>query len=247
MNDTFLARHSRHILLKSIGLKGVKKLTKSKVVLVGLGALGSNVFSQLVSCEIGEIGLIDFDKVEISNLPRQPLYSTTDIGKLKTDVCFNKAKQINSNVKVCKYSCKLNKNNINELINHYDIVVDGLDNVLTKLMLHDFCIQTKKVFIHAGILEFQGQLMTIISGETACLRCLFQNQFEEEKHLCNSLGVFSPIAHLLASLQVSEIIKCIVNKDLLAYTNKMLRVNLLKNYFNPLFISRNLSCFCNQL
>ena len=139
-------RYARQIILKKIGIIGQKKLAKSKVLIVGAGGLGSPVAIYLAAIGIGKIGIIDYDKVEISNLARQIIFTSKDINKKKSTTAINKLKQINPSIKFESFNIKLNKKNIHIIAKHFDIIVDGSDNFRTRFLINDYCLKKKKNF-----------------------------------------------------------------------------------------------------
>jgi len=143
LNKKIIERFSRQIILKDIGILGQKKILLSKVLIIGAGGLGSPVAELLSRAGIGSLGIVDDDKVSLSNLHRQSLYNTSDIGKFKVKIAKDKIKKINPNTKVTIYKIRLNNNNFKKIINNYDYIVDGSDNFTTKFLLNDFCLKFK--------------------------------------------------------------------------------------------------------
>ena len=154
-----IERYSRQIVLKDIGTIGQKKIISAKVLIVGMGGLGSPVAEFLARAGIGSIGIVDDDKVSLSNLHRQSLYNTSDIKKFKVQVA-KKIKKINPNIKIKIYKIRLNKNNFNKIIKDYDYIVDGSDNFSTKFLLNDFCYKFKKILVTGAISKFDGHIFT---------------------------------------------------------------------------------------
>ena len=144
LNKKIIERFSRQIVLKDIGILGQKKIIASKVLIVGAGGLGSPIAEFLSRAGIGSLGIVDYDKVSLSNLHRQSLYYSSDIGKFKVKIAKDKIKKINSSTKVKTYKIRLNNKNFNKIINEYDYIVDGSDNFTTKFLLNDFCLKFKK-------------------------------------------------------------------------------------------------------
>ncbi len=164
MNKTLkknsLIRYSRQIILKNFGIIGQKKIQKSKVLIVGIGGLGCPVADLLARSGVGVIGLIDFDKVNLSNIHRQTLFTTQDVGKYKVNVAKKKLNLINKEVKINIYNQKANEKNLNKLVNGYDIIVDGSDNFKTKFLLNKFSLKFKKKLIVGAISKFDGHIFT---------------------------------------------------------------------------------------
>ena len=209
-----IERYSRQIILKDVGTLGQKKISSSKVLIVGAGGLGSPVAEFLSRAGIGSLGIVDNDKVTLSNLHRQSLYSTPDIGKSKVQVAKNKIKKINSKTKVKIYKIRLNYKNFKKIINNYDYVVDGSDNFLTKFLLNDFCLKFRKILITGAISKFDGHIFTFDfkNKKVPCLRCFFQESNVSDDLLnCESEGVLGTVAVIVGVLQANEVIKKILS------------------------------------
>ena len=164
---------SRHIRLPYFGVAGQKKISLSKVFIVGVGGLGSPAATYLAAAGINTLGLIDNDTVEISNLPRQILHNPGTVNELKTDSAEKRLKQLNPDIKLNISSERLKTDNVLGLIKNYDVVVDGSDNFATKFLLNDACVMQNIPLIHAGVLRYGGQVMTILPHKSACYRCIF--------------------------------------------------------------------------
>jgi len=169
-----ITRYSRHILLPEVGGKGQKKLSQAKVFVVGAGGLGCPVAYYLGAAGIGTIGLIDSDVVDLSNLQRQVLHHTPDVGRSKTLSAKEKIQALNPDVQVNTYEERLTSQNAREIISQYDIVIDGVDNFPAKFLINDACYMENKPLVHGGILRFEGRVMTIVPNESACYRCIFK-------------------------------------------------------------------------
>ena len=169
-----LERYSRHIILKEIGAKGQKKLLGAKVLIIGAGGLGSPAALYLAAAGVGTIGIVDADTVDLSNLQRQVIHTTADVGKRKAESAAETMRAINPDVKVNTYYTFVNSSNILDLIKDYDFVIDGTDNFPAKFLINDACVMAKKPFSHAGIIRFKGQLTTVIPGQSPCYRCIFK-------------------------------------------------------------------------
>ena len=169
-----VARYSRHILLPEVGGKGQHKIGEAKVLIVGAGGLGSPVAFYLAAAGVGTIGLIDADVVDLSNLQRQVIHQTNDIGRPKVDSAKTKILALNPHVTVETHDTRLSADNALEIIGGYDIIVDGVDNFPTKFLINDACFFRKKPLVHGGILRFDGRVFTILPGKSACYRCVFK-------------------------------------------------------------------------
>jgi adenylyltransferase/sulfurtransferase len=171
--DAQLERYSRHIILEEVGIEGQEKIRRAKILIIGAGGLGSPAALYLAAAGTGTIGIVDHDKVEISNLQRQITHFTSDIKTPKVDSAAQKMRAINPDISVKTYQLKLCATNIRPLIGIYDFVIDGSDNFPTKFLVNDACILEKIPFSHGGILRFEGQTMTVLPGRSACYRCAF--------------------------------------------------------------------------
>ena len=156
----FLERYSRQIILKDIGILGQKLISKAKILVVGAGGLGCPIAEYLSRAGIGTLGIVDFDKVQLSNIHRQSMYNTKDIGKFKVDVVQKKIKLINPLVKIKKIRKKINEKNIKNIVSKFDIIVDGSDNFKTKFLLNKYSIKFKKFYISGAISKFDGHIFT---------------------------------------------------------------------------------------
>ena len=240
MNEIF----SRNILIKKIGKEGQKKLNNTKVLVAGLGGLGSGVIANLTSLGIGTIGLLDCDKIEKTNLNRQFIHKYCDIGIEKTKSAQNWIKNYYPEIKTYAYNLKLDEYNYTNIIQNYDIIVDCFDSYVSKFLLNKIAIKNNKILIHAGVSEFQGQVTTIINKQTPCLNCLFEdiknlNEYEVK-------GIVSPIINIIASIQSNEIIKIILNFDNIL-KGKLLTFSLFNYKLNILNFERNKNCsICNE-
>lgn len=205
-----IERYSRHIILKDIGGTGQQKIKEAAVLVVGAGGLGSPISYYLAAAGVGRLGIVDSDVVDLSNLQRQILHTTEDVDRPKVDSAYEKLKKINPNVEIITYNTYLNKDNILNIINDYDIIVDGVDNFPTRYLLNDACVMSNKVLVEAGILRFSGQLMTIKPGEGPCYRCVFKNPPAEGSiPSCQEAGVLGAVAGTIGTLQATEVLKLI--------------------------------------
>ena len=175
LDKKVVERFSRQIVLKDIGVLGQKKILSSKVLIVGVGGLGSPAAEFLSRAGIGSLGIIDDDKINLSNLHRQSLYNSSDIGKFKVKVAKDRINKINPNTKVTTYKIRLNHDNFEKIINNYNYIVDGSDNFKTKFLLNDFCLKFKKVLVTGAISKFDGHIFTFNFKDKKfpCLRCFF--------------------------------------------------------------------------
>ena len=222
-----LERYSRQIVLKGVGVRGQKKLADSKILIIGAGGLGSPAAMYLAAAGVGTVGIADADSVDLSNLQRQILHTTADVGKRKVDSAKETLEAINPDVNVVPYDEYVYSGNIMDMISGYDFIIDGTDNFPAKFLINDACVMAKKPFSHGGILRFQGQLMTVIPGETPCYRCVFRNPPKKGAvPSCREAGVIGAMAGVIGSMQALEAIKYVTGAgELLA--GKMLTFDAL--------------------
>ena len=205
-----LERYSRHIILKEIGVKGQKKLLNAKVLIIGAGGLGAPAALYLAAAGVGTIGIVDADVVDLSNLQRQVIHTTNDIGKDKVLSAAETMRAINPDVNVITYKDFVSSYNIMDLIKDYDFIIDGTDNFPAKFLINDACVMAKKPFSHAGIIRFKGQLTTVVPGEGPCYRCIFKNPPPKDAvPTCKQAGVIGAMGGVIGSLQAMEAVKYI--------------------------------------
>ena len=227
-----LERYSRHIILKEIGVKGQKKLMDAKVLIIGAGGLGSPAALYLAAAGIGTIGIVDADVVDLSNLQRQVIHTTKDLGKEKVQSARETMEDINPDVKVVTYHEYMTSENILRLVETYDFILDGTDNFPTKFLINDACVMAKKPYCHAGIIRFKGQLMTVIPGEGPCYRCVFKDPPPADAvPTCKQAGVIGAMAGVIGCLQALEAIKYITGTGELLVGN-LLTFDALKMEFH---------------
>jgi molybdopterin/thiamine biosynthesis adenylyltransferase len=205
-----MTRYSRHIILKEIGVKGQKRLMESRVLIIGAGGLGSPAALYLAAAGVGVIGIADADEVDLSNLQRQIIHTTADLGRPKVRSALEKMEAINPDTKVNAYQTFAAADNVLDLIAGYDFVIDGSDNFPAKFLINDACVIARKPFSHAGIIRFQGQLMTYVPGESPCYRCVFDSPPPlGAVPTCRQAGVVGAMGGVIGSLQAMEAIKYI--------------------------------------
>jgi len=243
LSDEQLERYSRHITLKEVGVKGQKKLLAAKVLIIGAGGLGAPAAMYLAAAGVGTIGIADFDTVELSNLQRQIIHTTGDVGKPKAVSAAEAVKALNPDVTVKTYHEYVSSKNIADMIAGYDFIIDGADNFPTKFLINDACVLGHKPFCHAGILRFEGQLMTYVPGISPCYRCVFEAPPPKGAvPSCREAGVIGAMAGIIGSMQALEAVKYITGQgDLL--TGSMLVFDGLKMEWRKVKLPRvNPSC-----
>lgn len=208
--DEYLERHSRHLLTKEIGITGQAKLAGSSVFIVGAGGLGSAASLYLAAAGIGKIGIIDSDRVEISNLQRQVLHRVNDIGALKTESARETIRQLNPDCRIEIFSERLTVENIHSVIRGYDIVLDGSDNFTTRFLVADYCWFEKLPLVSAAVVRFEGQLLSVLPEKGCpCYRCLIP-ELPDQVQSCVDAGVLGPAVGVMGTLQAVETVKMLL-------------------------------------
>ena len=237
-----LERYSRHILLKNVGIEGQSRIMQSKILIIGAGGLGAPAAFYLAAAGIGIIGIVDPDRVELSNLQRQIIHFTNDLNKPKVISASEKIKVLNPDVEVKLYQERVTSANIKEIINGYDFVIDGTDNFAAKFLINDACVMQNIPFSHGGILRFTGQTMTIIPYKSACYRCVFSVPPPPNAvPTCSQAGVLGAIAGMLGTIQAAEAIKYVagIGEPLI---NSLLTFDALDMNFRKIKINRRTNC-----
>jgi adenylyltransferase/sulfurtransferase len=240
--DEQVERYSRHIILPEVGGKGQRKLLDARVVIIGAGGLGSPTGLYLAAAGIGTIGIVDSDVVELSNLQRQVLHDTSDLGRHKSLSGKETMEAINPDVHVIPHDLRLSSNNILDVINDYDIVVDGSDNFPTRYLVNDACLMTGKPLSHAGILRFEGQATTIIPGQGPCYRCLYPEPPPPGMvPSCQEAGILGATAGVMGTIQASEVLKLILGIGN-PLSGRLLLYNGLDMTFREVPVARRRDC-----
>jgi molybdopterin-synthase adenylyltransferase len=246
LNKSLIERFSRQIIIKNIGTFGQKKILSSKVLIVGVGGLGSPVAEFLSRAGVGTIGIVDNDKVSLSNLHRQSLYLTRDIGKPKVKIAKDKIKKINNNTIIKTYKFRLNNLNFKKIIKEYDYIVDGSDNFATKFLINDLCLKFKKTLITGAISKFDGHIFTFNfkNKKIPCLKCFFQeSEISDDLLNCDSEGILGTVASIVGTIQANEVLKKILNigHSLDGY---IFILDLLNLNFRKVKIKKRKNCIC---
>ncbi|MES2285656.1 MAG: molybdopterin-synthase adenylyltransferase MoeB [Bacteroidota bacterium] len=244
LNKEEIARYSRHLLLPEIGVTGQEKIKTAKVLVIGAGGLGCPALQYLTAMGIGEIGIVDFDIVEESNLQRQILYSLEDIGKLKTEAAVSKLSKQNPFVKFNSYPVRLDNQNAIELFSGYDLILDGTDNFATRYLVNDVCVLLNKPLVYGSIYKFEGQVSVLnytnSEGQPGpTYRCLFPSPPASGSILnCSEIGVLGVLPGIIGTLQATEAIKIIsgIGEPL---SGRLLLFDALAMNFQVIEIARN--------
>ena len=246
LNKKIIERFSRQIVLKDIGILGQKKILSSKVLIIGAGGLGSPVAEFLSRAGVGSLGIVDNDRVSLSNLHRQSLYNTSDIGKFKVKIAKDKIKKINPNTRIITYKVRLNNSNFKKIINNYDYIVDGSDNFTTKFLLNDYCLKFKKILVTGAISKFDGHIFTFNfkNKKVPCLRCFFQeSNISDDLLNCESEGILGTVAGIVGIIQANEILKKILNIGT-GLDGYIFILDLLHLKFRKVKLKKRMSCIC---
>ncbi|HLB73709.1 MAG TPA: molybdopterin-synthase adenylyltransferase MoeB [Sedimentisphaerales bacterium] len=242
LTEQQIERYSRQIILQEVGGSGQEKLLASKVLIIGAGGLGSPAALYLAAAGVGTIGIVDADRVDLTNLQRQIIHHTDDIGSEKVASAKAKILAVNPDVTVKTYRQWAKANNIREVIREYDFVLDGTDNFAAKSLVNDACYFERVPFSHAGILRFDGQLMTVLPGETACYRCVFNSPPPAGSvPSCSQAGVLGVLAGVIGCLQATEAMKYLLGIGELL-TNELLTFSALNMAFRKIRLKRNPNC-----
>jgi adenylyltransferase/sulfurtransferase len=237
-----LSRYSRHLILPEVGMEGQQKLKAARVLCVGTGGLGSPLALYLTAAGIGTLGLVDFDVVDSSNLQRQIIHSTKDIGRKKIDSAEEKLKALNPAIRIVKHETMLSSANALEIIKDYDIVADGTDNFPTRYLVNDACVLLKKPNAYGSIFRFEGQASVFSTEEGPCYRCLYPEPPPPGLvPSCAEGGVLGILPGLVGVIQATEVIKLILGKgDPLI--GRLLLVDALGMRFRELKLRKNPEC-----
>lgn len=212
LNEEQIERYSRHILLPEVGGKGQEKIIKARVAILGAGGLGSPAAYYLAAAGVGTIGIIDSDRVDLSNLQRQILHFTEDVNKAKVSSAREKLQALNPGVTVKNYPMRLDPSNAREIVQDYDVVLDGSDNFPARFLLNDACFFERKVLVSGAILRFEGQVSVFdLRNGGPCYRCLFPEP-PPPGHMpsCQEAGVLGAVAGIIGAVQAMEALKIIL-------------------------------------
>ncbi len=242
LTEEQIERYSRHILSKEVGGKGQQKLLSSKVLLVGAGGLGSPAALYLAAAGVGTLGIIDFDRVALSDLQRQILHTGKDLKKPKVDSAREKLSAINPDIKVIAYNERLTSKNALEIIKEYDVIVDGSDNFPTRYLVNDACVLLRKPNVHGSVLRFDGQVTVFMPGDGPCYRCLYPTPPPPGAvPSCAEAGVLGVLPGLIGSIQATEAIKILLNQGR-SLKGRLLIYDALNLEFSEVSIKRNPNC-----
>jgi molybdopterin/thiamine biosynthesis adenylyltransferase len=235
-------RYSRQIILPDVGGKGQKKLLASRVLLIGAGGLGSPAGLYLAAAGVGALGFVDFDVVDVSNLHRQILHTTEDLGRSKTQSAAETVRAINPDVEVIQHPLKLTSENAMDILADYDVIVDGSDNFPTKYLANDACVLLGKPLVLGAVFQFQGQVTVFVPGEGPCYRCLLPTPPPPGTvPSCQEAGVFGAVPGVIGTIQAVETIKLLLGVGT-SLLGRFLVLDALDMDFMDVKIERNPDC-----
>jgi adenylyltransferase/sulfurtransferase len=234
-------RYHRQMVLDDVGETGQQKICDARILVIGTGGLGSPALLYLAAAGVGTVGMADGDVVDLSNLQRQIIHSTSDLGRLKVDSAAKKLKRLNPHVQLITHPFKVTPENIEQIIGGYDFVVEATDNFETKFLVNDACVLAGTPFSHAGVLRMAGQAMTVLPDRSACLRCLFDQPPPASAPGAAQVGILGAVAGTLGTVQASEALKYLVGAGALLQ-NRMLKLDARTMRFTTLSVQRNPTC-----
>jgi molybdopterin/thiamine biosynthesis adenylyltransferase/rhodanese-related sulfurtransferase len=241
LSPSELRRYSRHLSLAEIGLVGQEKLRSSRVLIVGAGGLGSPAALYLAAAGVGTLGVLDFDRVDESNLQRQVLFDTADVGQPKAEAARARLAALNPELRVLAHDVELRATNVQRLFADYDLIVDGSDRIATHYLLNDACVLFAKPLVTAAIYRFEGTLMSYLPDRGPCYRCLFPQIDETSAPSCAEVGVLGVLPGVLGSLQATEAVKLLlgIGEPLIG---RLLTYDALELRFQELRFERRADC-----
>ncbi|MBI1992649.1 MAG: molybdopterin-synthase adenylyltransferase MoeB, partial [Candidatus Omnitrophica bacterium] len=237
-----ILRYSRHLIMPEVGIEGQQKLKDAGILLIGAGGLGSPLGLYLAAAGVGRLGIVDFDTVDFTNLQRQIIHRTEDVGRLKVESAKERIAGINPDVEVAAFNTKVTRENIVELIKGYDVVIDGTDNFPTRYLVNDACVFQKKPNIYGSIFRFDGQATVFAPFKGPCYRCLFPEPPPPGMvPSCAEGGVLGVLPGIIGVIQATEAIKLIIGKGE-PLIGRLLIYNALKMEFREVRLKRDPSC-----
>jgi len=242
MKDSQLLRYSRHILLPQIDVDGQQSLLDSRVLIVGLGGLGSPAAMYLAAAGVGHLIINDYDQVDLSNLQRQILHDTPSIGMSKTESAMRVLQRINPDVKIGCQNQRLSEKSLDQAVKDVDVVLDCSDNLMTRFAVNRACYQQRKPLVSGAVIRFEGQIMVFHPGvgDSPCYNCLYQGD-EELGETCSQSGVVAPLPGIIGSMQALEAIKILTMSDY-AFNGMVLLFDALAMEWQRIRLPKNRNC-----
>ncbi|MCI4358217.1 MAG: molybdopterin-synthase adenylyltransferase MoeB [Thermoplasmata archaeon] len=242
MSESELRRYSRHLLLPEVGAEGQRRLKHGKALIVGAGGLGSPSSLYLAAAGVGVVGLVDFDRVAESNLQRQVLYGTSDVGRPKLEAAEDRLKDLNPGVRVVRHDAELTATNALDIVAQYDVVLDGTDNYPARYLVNDACVVLGKPDVFGSVYRFEGQVSVFHAPQGPCYRCLFpEPPPPEAAPSCAEAGVLGVLPGLVGMIQATEAVKILLGKGT-PLVGRLLLIDSLEMRFKELTIERDKSC-----
>lgn len=243
LNPAQIERYSRQIMMPDLGGRGQTRICQGSVLVIGAGGLGSPAAFYLAAAGVGRLGIVDSDTVDLSNLQRQILHTTGELGLKKVDSARTKLQQLNEEVVVETHACRLTEHNAAELMRGYDFIIDGSDNFDTKFLVNDAALSLGKPFSHAGIIRWQGQTMTVIPRRSACYRCIFREPPPPgEIPGCQQAGILGAVAGTIGSVQATEALKYLIGLEEELLLNRLLTYDARAMNFRVVQLKANPNC-----
>ncbi|MHA1506811.1 MAG: HesA/MoeB/ThiF family protein [Candidatus Asgardarchaeia archaeon] len=247
LNDEERIRYSRQIVLPYISLEGQEKIKRAKVAVIGVGGLGWLSSMQITAMGVGEVRVVDRDVVELSNLHRQLIYKTSDLGYSKAEIAKKRLEELNPSVKVLAFPLSINEENVYDIIKGVDVVIDGLDRFKPRYVVNKACVDMAIPYVYGAAIQTHGVVSTIIPGKTPCLNCVYPNVRDESIPSCEIVGVFTPVIGITSSIQTTEAIKLILGKQP-SLAGRVLYIDATDLSFESIKVLRNPSCsVCSEV
>ncbi|MFQ5916441.1 MAG: ThiF family adenylyltransferase [Candidatus Binatia bacterium] len=238
-----IERYSRQIMIPDLGGKGQIRLRQGRALVIGAGGLGCPAAFYLAAAGIGILGIVDSDRVELSNLHRQILHFTSDVGQQKVDSAKEKLNRLNPEVEIRTHPVHLSEDEAIEILKDYEFIIDGSDNFATKFLVNDIAVVLGKAFSHAGIIRLQGQTLTVIPGKSACYRCIFKEPPPPgEIPGCQQAGILGAIAGTIGSIQATEAIKYFLGMEEDLLVDRLLTFDGKEMKFRTIDVKRDPQC-----
>lgn len=237
-----LLRYSRHLVMPEVGAEGQKRLRNGRVLCVGAGGLGSPAATYLAAAGVGTIGIVDFDTVDLTNLHRQILHGTSDVGRPKLDSARRRLEEINDQIEIRTHEVRLDSSNAMEILRDYDVIVDGSDNFATRYLVSDACVMLEKPDVYGSIYRFDGQATVFSTKEAPCYRCLYPEPPEPGAiPNCEQAGVLGILPGLVGTIQATEAIKILL-KTGQTLAGRLLVIDAMRMEFRSVKLRRNPDC-----
>jgi len=234
-------RYQRHLALAEVGAAGQERLKAARVLVIGAGGLGSPAAMYLAAAGVGTLGIVDCDRVELSNLQRQLLFASADVGRPKTDAACERLQQLNPEIAIEPHALELRAANVRAVIEDYAVILDGTDRLATRYLINDACVMLGKPLVSAAIHRFEGQVMTYFPGRGACYRCLYPQALEAAVANCAEAGVLGVLPGVLGAIQATEAIKLVtgLGEPLIG---RLLTYDALEMSFHEFPVERRAAC-----